>query len=712
MSRIRPFAVVASVIAGVLASTASVASAAPGDVSSTPFTPPAAVSGANLNIAFSDGGTGSYQVFASGQTRSLLKVLANGTTDTAFNGGTPVALGVPTALQSSGTIRVAGTTHAGTKNWWISTSNFQSNGNLTGGIVVTSGDTKGAVTVNKSIDGATLKTQCEAGGTTVMGMQNLILFPRRNGGAWLSMQCVPSTSNAQFTVLLPLTQSGDVDSSATPVRTSAAHGASATCFMLPAVVADPTSKAPAPELWIVRTEHNFQTSGACATSTTNNASSGIASNYVALSSLAVTANGTVTRTQLMTTPTLQPAAMRVDAGGRVVALATDLNDSTKVKMFRIKTDGSLDTTVGTNGLRDLDTGALPTGATSVRPFMAGVVTTSQKTYFAIMLYDQEVQGYTNNSTTPRTHGFRMGLATPADGWATGYGTNGIGARVSTTVPENWFNDGKIVFTGTTVSADGKPSVLINSQTATALNVWAPIAGVTGGGDGGTGLGGATNDTGGAPSAGQSAGQSGTAAGGASTAGRVDRKVYTRLPRNVQVNTALAVLSTSAARGNTLVSKTNSTCVVASRHVIAIAAGRCVVDVTRRSNGAVARSLSTTVTTKSSTVGTQVTVATPIKFAIASSRLSRTARTQIAAAAKSAEGAQAIAVVGHAAALTESPFNFAISKKRADTVRSALRQAKVTAPVTVTARGTLQQISTTKTESAQAQNRRVAIYIVP
>jgi outer membrane protein OmpA-like peptidoglycan-associated protein len=181
---------------------------------------------------------------------------------------------------------------------------------------------------------------------------------------------------------------------------------------------------------------------------------------------------------------------------------------------------------------------------------------------------------------------------------------------------------------------------------------------------------------------------------------------------MQVNTAFTVLTSAASSVQTLASSTRSTCVTTGRHVVAIAVGRCTVTVTRKSDSVVLRTLRTTVVRSASTLGSQVTVSDPIQFAQVSAALSKTARAQIAAIAANAASAKAIVVVGHAAALTDSEFNFAISRNRAMAVRGALVAAKVKAPITAVSRGTIEQISTAKTESAQAKNRRVVVYLVP
>lgn len=707
MLRRRALSITATLVAGLIASTASPASATTGTVTSTPLTAPAAVSGASLALAFNDGTGGSYQVYRSGQTRSMIRTLPTGAVDTAFNGGAAVSIGVPSNLATAGAIRLSGTTHAGTQKWWTVTTAQTPNDAAAGGVTLTSGDSKGSTTFTKTIAGSAILAKCNENRTGVTSFQSPFLLPRRNGGVWLQIICVVNGVNEIN--FIPLTDGGDIDTSSKAVSVAIAHGSSGSCSLFPSVVADPTSKAPAPELWVIRAEHNYLENTRCASNMSSSAQiTGVAGAYVALAALAISPDGTVTRTQLATTPALQPGGVRIDPGGRPVGLAYEITDNSKVKMFRLKSDNTLDPSVGTNGFRDLDTGALPTGATRLTTSIAGVVTTADRTYFVIGLSDSEVTTF-SNVPTPRVHGYRMAMASVTDGFAKGFGTNGIGTRVTTTLPENWFNTGGITATGATVNPKGEPQIFTIGETSTTLNVWAAIAGATGGGEGGTGLGGFTRDTGGAPSAGEkSAG--GSAAG--ATTGRVDTKIYASLPSTMQVDTAFTVLSASAARTQTLVSNTRSTCVASDRHVVAIAPGRCTVVVNLKNDSTTTRTLRTTVTRKISTKGSEVTVSKPIVFSIASARLSRTARAQIAEIARSATGAKAVVVVGHAAALTESPFNFPISRNRAVAVRDALRRAKVTAPITVTARGTLQQVSTKKTEPEQAQNRRVVVYLVP
>jgi hypothetical protein len=338
----------------------------------------------------------------------MIRILGTGSVDTAFNNNTPVAIGVPQNLQSSDAIRQSGSINAVTKKWWTASAPQNPSTVVTAGVTITSGDSKGTVSFTKNIGGSTLKSKCEEFIANSTSIQNPSLLARRGGGMWLSLLC--GSANAQ--VLFPLTQSGDFDTSATSVSLTAAHGSNATCTLQVRAIADPTSKAPAPELWVLRGEHSFQENLRCPFNTSS--ASSIASNFVALAGLSITESGTVTRT-VLSTSALLPGGMRIDPGGRVVALVSEVADATKLKVIRLNASGALDTTVGTSGFKDVPTGALPAGATQMFTSIIGVVTTAERTYFVVSLTDGEVNSYRNDSTTPRVHGVRMGLLSPAEG---------------------------------------------------------------------------------------------------------------------------------------------------------------------------------------------------------------------------------------------------------------------------------------------------------
>jgi outer membrane protein OmpA-like peptidoglycan-associated protein len=675
-------------------------SAASGDVTSTPFTAPAAVSGQTLVSSFADSTGGTFQVYRSGQTLTMIRIKQDGSVDSTFGGSGTVSIGVPSQLASSGSMRAVGQTNPKTSTWWVAVSVSGGIEQITNSIDValTAGSLTGTVAVNKSVAASSIVADCASVTAGSTKYQSTRLQSRRDGGIWLWVTCATVSNPVASQALIPLDKAGDKDSAASVVNSYASHGGDGNCAYT-TLVSDPTSVAPAPELWIVRTEY---TKTECTFSPT-------ASEITALSALTVSNTGTITRTQL-TTAKLLANAVRIDPGGRPVFLTTDVDDNSKVNISRLKTDGSLDTSVGTNGFLLLDTGPLPTGANHLFVSFAGLVTTENRVYFAIQLYDTEIRSYTN-ATTPRTHGFRMALAAPAIGWATTYGTGGIGQRHTTVLAEDSFGKGLIQVTGVTVDSIGRPLNFTFSDSAASYNVWSAIAGATGGGEGGTGLGGFTRDTGGAPSlgsGGKSTGGSGTTSGDV----RIDSKVYTKLPSSTEVNTALLVLTAKQARTQEIVSTTKQTCVVIGRRLALVGTGTCSARIQNKSNRKTVRLLSTRVRTRTSSAGTTMIASDPILFSSKSSMISAKAFQQIRQIASNAKGAVGIVIVGHATSLPNNQANLPLSQKRAQAVHNYLAKFKVTVPISKVAKGSSEPASTKKTLAGYAKNRRAVVYIIP
>jgi outer membrane protein OmpA-like peptidoglycan-associated protein len=699
MRKITPFLLAASLIGGVLALTTTPVNAASGDVTSTAFTAPASVSGQTLKTAFADSTGGSYQIFQSGQTLTMIRIKQDGSVDSAFGGSGTVLIAVPSQLQSSGALRAVGATNPKTSTWWVSVSGTGQDGPTdTNDVALTSGTLQGTNIINKSVTAATIIAQCASFTAGTIKYQAPSVTVRRNGGAWVSAVCMTSADAVASQVFIPLTSSGDPDASAASFGSAVSYGGTGNCGRI-ATIADPTSVAPAPELWITRTEFTRDKCGL----------EPAASEIHAVSVLAVSNDGTIVRTQLSTSK-LIVNGVRIDPGGRPVFLTKDAGDNSKLFMSRLKTDGSLDTTVGTDGFLSLDTGALPAGANYLTATFAGVVTTEDRVYFVIQLSDSEIELYQNNSTTPRTHGYRMALAAPAVGWAPTYGTGGIGQRHTTVLAENAFSLGRFAATGSTVDSTGRPVNFTFTDSTTSYNVWATIAGATGGGEGGTGLGGFTRDTGGAPSLG-SGGGSGSS-GSVSGDTRVDKKVYSKLPRTTEVDTALLALTIKQARTRTLTSLTTKTCVIAGRQVALISVGSCVVQVKDKASKRLIRTLRTKVTKKTSQYGTTMIATDPIYFGAGSSVLSAKSMKQVQALVKEANSASSIVVVGHATSLPVKATNFILARQRAARVAALMVQLKVKTPAVVVTKGSTEPASTKKTLKELAKNRRVVVYLIP
>ena len=284
----------------------------------------------------------------------------------------------------------------------------------------------------------------------------------------------------------------------------------------------------------------------------------------------------------------------------------------------------------------------------------------------------------------------------ANGLLKSYGTDGLGDAFTYT--ENLADScsGRFVSGSSFIDSKGRPSFLAalpavgTQQAGLTLAVWDAAEGVIGGGEGVGEL----------------------AAGGS---GRVDNKVYSKLPAATQVETSLRVLTRKAQATERLFSRTPRVCTVTNGVILMLRKGTCTVNVINKSTGSTVRTLTTNVKDNNVDVGTSLTSNDPVMFKQGSSRLSKKTRTQIKEIVETAKDAKAIYVIGHSAQLfaEDSAFNYAISRNRARNVASLiqaeLKKAKVKVPVIIIAEGSRAQLSLKKTEKAQSQNRRVEVY---
>lgn len=430
----------------------------------------------------------------------------------------------------------------------------------------------------------------------------------------------------------------------------------------------------------------------------------------------------------------------IDPAGRWVTLAQSAssapsgpntpNSTTRTFVaIRVK-DGKADATFGTNGQKTLSLASNVTIGGVSYPMnysLTGIITTLDEVFFS------GSSSRTTTSSGSSSFSCTAGTTITSEvrpfvfSMKTGdivktYGTDGLGAAATTQYVSADFcgNFGS----ATWVDSKGRFSLLrarpaIGSQTAgTFAYAWETIAGVTGGGDGGTGTGGATKDTGGAAFAGEkpfsAALAAAPAAGGALTvAGRVDTKVYATAPAKVEVNSAVAVLKPSEADDLDLVTATPKVCIALTTSVVFTGTGRCTVRVLDEDTRKVVRSFSTVVTSADTEVGTVLTTDKPIMFGQVRTTLSATARAQVKELAAAATGAGRILVLGHSASLFGNEVsNRRISLERAAAVKRALIAVGVKNPISIVAMGSKDMVNTGKTEAQQAQNRRVEVFIFP
>lgn len=436
-----------------------------------------------------------------------------------------------------------------------------------------------------------------------------------------------------------------------------------------------------------------------------------------------TANGTAMTTQTIGTGDFAYVPRWViDPLGRWNGLYRTMGMTQTTSAIRL-TNGILDTTLGTNGLKSLSTlpSTIVVGGTTVRMnySILGVVSAGNTLYFA-GLASASTGTSTNicSSSTTVTQSYYPYLLSFDSGLLTTYGTSGLGAAGSYSVAENAPCAG--ISAGTSyVDATGRTGYItsvatLGSQTAGYLGFkWDAAQGVTAGSDGDIGVAQVpttTTTTTVAPTTTTTLAP--VVAAVRVMPSRIDTVVYSKkLPAAVQKNTALKVLSKKDAANLDIRTITPKVCVALTTSVLLVNSGRCSVQIIDEKTKAVVRSMRTTVKAADVRVGSVPTVASPVMFKQASAILNATGLAQVQKIAKAANSASRVVVIGHAAALTDiSEFRFAISRDRAKAVKNALVKAGVTATIEIVSQSDNQPVKTQKTEASQAQNRRADVYI--
>ena len=439
-----------------------------------------------------------------------------------------------------------------------------------------------------------------------------------------------------------------------------------------------------------------------------------------------TANGTAMTTQTIGTgDSAYVPRWVIDPLGRWNGLYRTMGMTQTTSAIRL-TNGILDTTLGTNGLKSLSTlpSTIVVGGTTVRMnySILGVVSAGNTLYFA-GLASASTGTSTNicSSSTTITQSYYPYLLSFDSGLLTTYGTSGLGAAGSFSVAENAPCAGTSAGTSY-VDATGRTGYVTNvatlgSQTAGFLGFkWDAAQGVTSGSDGDIGVAQVptttttTTTTTVAPTTTTTLAP--VVAAVRVTPNRIDTVVYSKkLPAAVQKNTALKVLSKKDAANLDIRTITPKVCVALTTSILLVNSGRCSVQIIDEKTKAVVRSMRTTVKAADVRVGSVPTVASPVMFKQASAILNATGLAQVQKIAEAAKSASRVVVIGHAASLTNiSEFRFAISRDRATAVKAALIKAGVTATIEIVAQSDNQPVKTKKTEASQAQNRRADVYI--
>jgi hypothetical protein len=175
--------------------------------------------------------------------------------------------------------------------------------------------------------------------------------------------------------------------------------------------------------------------------------------------------------------------------------------------------------------------------------------------------------------------------------------------------------------------------------------------------------------------------------------------------------AFHVLSAADAKRQSIVSATPEVCIAGGLYVVTVNIGACVVHV-KWASGAVARDWKTSVRSVSLSssiydLGVSVEVLEPIFFR----HMSSVPMGYLAPVANAAMSAKTVFVVGHSSLFASEVLSKpSISLRRANAVKQALVAKRVRSEIIAVSVSYGSPVSLKLSESAQASNRRVMVYL--
>ncbi len=189
--------------------------------------------------------------------------------------------------------------------------------------------------------------------------------------------------------------------------------------------------------------------------------------------------------------------------------------------------------------------------------------------------------------------------------------------------------------------------------------------------------------------------------------------FTVLGSSRQAMTAAELMTSAQNKTYFINSLTPTVCLGSDRFMVFLKTGRCRAQLIVRRNGRV----STTVTTRvvSSSTNGDIAVAKPtvLYFANGTNKLTAASQRKLDALAPAARSAKSILVTGHSGnASGENSDLVTLSRRRATYVRSLLRGKGARQTIAIWSFGGSNPVTTSKSEAAQAKNRRVEVFLVP
>jgi flagellar motor protein MotB len=180
--------------------------------------------------------------------------------------------------------------------------------------------------------------------------------------------------------------------------------------------------------------------------------------------------------------------------------------------------------------------------------------------------------------------------------------------------------------------------------------------------------------------------------------------------------AVRLMSPALSKKNYINSLTPNVCLGAGRNLVFLRTGRCTARVQLRSNGKLVSTVTTRVVSGEVVASDEVVPVAPATVAYFRSGTGLTTaetKAAIAALAPTARTADAVLVTGHTGNIQGENSNLVpLSRKRAQAVRSLLRDRGVRTTVAIWSYGASQPVSKGKTAKEQNLNRRAEIFIIP
>ena len=196
----------------------------------------------------------------------------------------------------------------------------------------------------------------------------------------------------------------------------------------------------------------------------------------------------------------------------------------------------------------------------------------------------------------------------------------------------------------------------------------------------------------------------------------DTKIYTKAPKQVAADSAVAVMTREEAKTQTIASNTPDVCLPNKDDIVFIDKGRCSASILDKKTGEVLRRFRTTVVedeVPELKIGNEVAILAPIYFDGGSTDVNAKGMRRIRRIQDKITAAGSVLVVGHSGiALGDTEANRILSKERARSTVAAMKKVGAKGPFFATGVGGADPLTTSTSGKDQGKNRRVVIILVP